>query len=111
MIVGFGDQMKVVLLQLNRPMNFLLLCFCLVRRFLLFRVIFFRICGRVMPHLKCVSWKLLCDRIRTKANHVKRRLLQESYSNILLCGLASENFVHLFLHCRFASSVWFVMAR
>jgi len=46
------------------------------------------------------SWTLFLDRIPTKVNLVKRRLLGvEDSMSCVFCGCQDEMVVHLFLHC------------
>jgi hypothetical protein len=53
------------------------------------------------------SWKLILDRIPTKVNLAKRRLLSSQDSKrCVFCGLVDETSVHLFLHCNVISQVW-----
>jgi hypothetical protein len=51
------------------------------------------------------SWQLLLDRIQTKDNLVKRRILQIQQCMCVLCGSATETAAHLFLHCDLVAKV------
>jgi hypothetical protein len=63
-------------------------------------------CG-VSSKICAFSWQLLLDRIPTKDNLVKRRILQLQEGQCSLCGLAPESACHLFLHCNVAAKVWY----
>jgi hypothetical protein len=53
------------------------------------------------------SWMLLLDRIPTKANLAKRRLLgMDDPKRCVFCDVEVETAVHLFLHCDVVSKVW-----
>jgi hypothetical protein len=52
-------------------------------------------------------WQLLLDRIPTKDNLWKRRVLQNQQSMCVLCGVEVETAVHLFLHCPCVAKVWY----
>jgi RNA polymerase subunit RPABC4/transcription elongation factor Spt4 len=54
-------------------------------------------------------WQMLLDRIQTKENLWRRRIIQQQQTNCVLCGAAMESTVHLFLHCPISSKVWYVM--
>ncbi|GAU24615.1 hypothetical protein TSUD_289780 [Trifolium subterraneum] len=45
------------------------------------------------------SWQLLLDRIQTRDNLCKRRIIQQHQAARVLCELAAESGLHLFLHC------------
>jgi hypothetical protein len=52
-------------------------------------------------------WKLLHDRIPTKVNLYKRRILRpEDNQACAFCGNCEENSLHLLLYCDFALVVW-----
>jgi hypothetical protein len=59
----------------------------------------------------CAFWQLLLDRIQTKDNLVKRRIVPVQQSLCVLCGSATETASHLFLHCNFAGKVWYDIIR
>jgi hypothetical protein len=74
----------------------------------------------VFKHLwKCVaptkvcafSWQLLLDRIQTKDNLLKRRIIQVQNEGCSLCGVTLETGRHLFLHCRYAAKIWYDIVR
>jgi len=53
------------------------------------------------------SWKLLLDRIPTKVNLARRRILPEEASNrCVFCDQAGETSSHLFLYCVWTFHVW-----
>lgn len=53
------------------------------------------------------SWQLLLDRIPTKLNLARRRVLPLDDSvNCVFCNLRAEISSHIFLHCQFAFKVW-----
>jgi hypothetical protein len=63
-------------------------------------------CGA--PSKVCAfSWQLILDRIQTKDNLVKRRIINEQQGQCVMCGSAPELAIHLFLHCNFAAAVWY----
>jgi hypothetical protein len=53
------------------------------------------------------SWQLILDRIQTKDNLLKRRIVEEQHGQCTLYGLAPESAIHLFFHCHFAAKVWY----
>jgi hypothetical protein len=53
------------------------------------------------------SWQLILDRIQTKDNLVKHRIINEQQGQCVLCGSVPETAIHLFLHCNFAAAVWY----
>ena len=53
------------------------------------------------------SWMLLLDRIPTRANLVRRRVLPPGDPcDCVLCGQGEETPTHLFLHCQVTSLIW-----
>ncbi|GAU35033.1 hypothetical protein TSUD_103560 [Trifolium subterraneum] len=53
------------------------------------------------------AWLLLHDRIPTKVNLFRRRILQQVEDQVcVLCGNCVETSVHLFVYCHFATQVW-----
>lgn len=69
----------------------------------------FRLVWKSLAPSKVVafSWQLLRDRIPTKDNLVKRRVLPaENSENCSLCEQMVETSSHLFLHCQVAFEVW-----
>jgi hypothetical protein len=57
------------------------------------------------------SWQLLLNRIATKDNLWKRRMLGDDQIMCTLCGAETETAVHLFLHCQCATKVWYAMLK
>jgi hypothetical protein len=53
------------------------------------------------------SWQLLLNRIATKDNLWKRRMLGDDQTRCVHCVTETETAVHLFLHCRCAAKVWY----
>jgi hypothetical protein len=67
-------------------------------------------CGA--PSKVCAfSWQLLLDRISTKDNLLKRRILQVQHGQCVMCSVLPESACHLFLHCKVAAKVWYDMVR
>ncbi|CAJ2638160.1 unnamed protein product [Trifolium pratense] len=65
-------------------------------------------CGS--PSKVCAfSWQLLLNRIPSKDNLRKRRMLQEHQQVCGLCNLKVETVLHLFLHCEIAAKVWYAI--
>jgi hypothetical protein len=56
-------------------------------------------------------WQLLLDRIQTKDNLLKRRILQVQQGQCAMCGSVPETSLRLFLHCNFADKVWYDVTR
>jgi hypothetical protein len=63
-------------------------------------------CG-VPSKVSAFSWQLFLDRIPTKENLRKRRILLHHQSVCVFCGADVETSVHLFLHCSCATKVWY----
>jgi hypothetical protein len=57
------------------------------------------------------SWQLLLDRVQTKDNLLKRRIIQQQHGQCSMCGAALESWRHLFLHCSYAAKVWYDITR
>jgi hypothetical protein len=58
------------------------------------------------------SWKLLLNRIPSRANLALRNVLgPDSSTTCVLCGCQVETSLHLFLHCSVAARVWDMVAR
>ncbi|KAK2372488.1 hypothetical protein QL285_073614 [Trifolium repens] len=53
------------------------------------------------------AWQLLLNRIPTKDNLLKRRIIQTQQGRCVMCGLAPETAIHLLFHCPFAAKVWY----
>ncbi|MCH99327.1 ribonuclease H protein, partial [Trifolium medium] len=53
------------------------------------------------------SWMLLHDRIPTRVNLFRRRIIQQERDKVcVLCGDCDETSVHLFIYCQFSLQVW-----
>ncbi|GAU38148.1 hypothetical protein TSUD_395930 [Trifolium subterraneum] len=57
------------------------------------------------------SWQLMLDRLQTKDNLMKRRIIQAHHGNCVFCNLAQESASHLFLHCDRVAKVWYDLMR
>lgn len=58
------------------------------------------------------TWKLLLDRIPTRANlEIRNCLSPEDGSNCIWCTTGRESSTHLFLHCVFAYDIWLSLMR
>jgi hypothetical protein len=67
-------------------------------------------CGA--PSKVCAfSWQLILDRIQTKDNLLKRRIINVQQGQCVMCSSAQETATHLFLHCNFAATVWYGIMR
>jgi hypothetical protein len=67
-------------------------------------------CGA--PSKVCAfSWQLILDRIQTKDNLVKRRIINEQQGQCVMCSSAPETATHVLLHCNFAAAVWYGIIR
>jgi hypothetical protein len=55
------------------------------------------------------SWQLLLDRIQTKDNLVKRRIIDTQQGQCDRCMLGPETALQLFLHCDYAARIWYEM--
>jgi hypothetical protein len=75
-------------------------------RDLLFGFVFSNVWKCAAPSKICAfSWQLLLDRIQTKDNLWRRRMIQDQ--NCMLCAGNTETSVHLFLHCAESTKVWY----
>jgi hypothetical protein len=61
----------------------------------------------VPSKVSAFAWQLLLDRIPTKDNLRKRRILQHHQSVCVFCGAEVETAIHLFLHCSWAAKAWY----
>jgi hypothetical protein len=61
--------------------------------------------------VRTMVWQLLLDRIPTKENLYRRRIIQAEEALCLICARAMESANHLFLHCNFAASVLYAINR
>jgi hypothetical protein len=83
-----------------------------VERDLVFHFVFKNLWKCGAPSKVCAfAWQLLLDRIPTKDNLLKRRIIQPAQGVCVFCGLAPESSTHLFLHCRGAAKVWYDVSR
>jgi hypothetical protein len=57
------------------------------------------------------AWQLLWDRIPTRENLCKRGILNGAEALCPHCGVEVETSRHLFLHCPFASAIWYALNR
>ncbi|XP_045792042.1 uncharacterized protein LOC123886801 [Trifolium pratense] len=57
--------------------------------------------------VRAFSWQLLLNRVQTKDNLFKRRMLLIDQQNCVFCGHMTETAAHLFLHCNFTAKVWY----
>jgi len=68
--------------------------------------------GKAPGKMLAFSWTLLLDRIQTKVNLAKRRLMgPEDSKRCVFCEREDQSVVHLFLHCDFISKVWLEVMR
>jgi hypothetical protein len=58
-----------------------------------------------------LAWQLLLDRVPTRENLGKRRVLHNNETSCPFCERELETARHLFLHCPFASAVWYALNR
>jgi hypothetical protein len=63
--------------------------------------------GAAPSKVRAFAWQLLLDRIQTKDNLFKRRLIQPDQLRCVMCNQNLESAKHLFLHCAVAGKVWF----
>jgi len=55
------------------------------------------------------AWRLFCDRLPTKDNLYRRRIIQEDVQlRVFGCGMI-ESAYHIFLHCDVFDQVWHVV--
>jgi hypothetical protein len=67
-------------------------------------------CG--VPSKVCVfAWQLLLDRIQTKDNLMKRRIIDVQQGHCVKCMMGTETALHLFLHCNYAAKIWYDVTR
>jgi hypothetical protein len=58
------------------------------------------------------SWQTLHDKIPTRRNLHRRGVIADvAATRCIFCGAVSETSVHLILHCRLASGVWYKVCR
>jgi len=61
--------------------------------------------AKAMPRVLVTAWRVLLDRIPTRANLIRRGVLVNS-PLCALCNTLEESSQHLFLECVFAQRVW-----
>jgi RNA polymerase subunit RPABC4/transcription elongation factor Spt4 len=61
--------------------------------------------------VSALAWQVFLDRIPTRENLCKMRIIQRDETLCPSCGLGSETACHLFLHCPFAAAVWYTLNR
>jgi hypothetical protein len=61
--------------------------------------------------VRAFAWQLLQDRIQTKENLYKRRMLQLDQQTCVMCNRCIESASHLFLHCDYAAKVWYALTK
>ncbi|KAK2456949.1 hypothetical protein QL285_004267 [Trifolium repens] len=54
---------------------------------------------------------MLLDRIQSKENLWRRRIIQQQATSCVFCDAAVESTIHLFLHCPVSSKVWYEIMR
>ncbi|WJX21245.1 hypothetical protein P8452_10705 [Trifolium repens] len=65
------------------------------------------VCVSVPSKVSALPWKLLHDRLLTKINLIRRRVvLVDNEQACAFCGNGTETSLHLLLYCDFAMSVW-----
>jgi hypothetical protein len=75
-------------------------------------IVFSRLWKGGVPSKVCAfSWQLLLNRIQTKDNLCRRRIIQHQNINCVLCGLVEESALHLFLHCEKTALVWYAIMK
>jgi hypothetical protein len=58
------------------------------------------------------SWQVLHDKFPTRRNlHRRGVIVDPAATGCIFCGAGSETAVHLFLHCKLASGVWYKVCR
>jgi hypothetical protein len=74
--------------------------------------VFKHIWKTAVPSKVCVlAWQLVLDKIPTRENLCRRGILTNDANVCLLCNGVAESTRHLFLHCPFASAVWYGLNR
>jgi hypothetical protein len=75
-------------------------------------IVFSRLWKSGVPSKVCAfSWQMLLNRIQTKDNLCRRRILQQQNSNCVMCGSVEESTTHLFLHCDKSILVWYAIMK
>ncbi|GAU21269.1 hypothetical protein TSUD_286790 [Trifolium subterraneum] len=62
-------------------------------------------------NVRAFVWQLLLDRVQTKDNLFKRKMLDADQQLCVLCGKKNKIVVHLYLHCDCAAKVWYDIIR
>jgi hypothetical protein len=65
----------------------------------------------VPSKVSALAWQLMLDKIPTRENLYKRGIIHIDDALCPLCNGAVESVRHLFLHCPFASAVWYSLNR
>jgi hypothetical protein len=74
--------------------------------------VFSKVWKCVAPSKVCAfSWQLLLNRVQTKDNLWRRRMIGEHERGCVHCGMESESAVHLFLHCAIARKIWYALMK
>jgi hypothetical protein len=75
-------------------------------------IVFSRIWKGGVPSKVCAfSWQMLLNRIQTKVNLCRRRIIQQQDTLCVLCGAVEESTTHLFLHCQKSALVWYAVMK
>nr|KYP34987.1 hypothetical protein KK1_044003 [Cajanus cajan] len=56
--------------------------------------------------ISCFVWRAILNRIPTKQNLLRRKIIEVSKVHYVWCGQTIESLSHLFFECAFAYSVW-----
>jgi hypothetical protein len=67
-------------------------------------------CG-VPSKVSAFAWQLLLDRLPTRDNLRRRRVVSAEGSISPFCLVEVESATHLFLHCRIAADIWYEIMR
>ncbi|KAK2354046.1 hypothetical protein QL285_091613 [Trifolium repens] len=74
--------------------------------------VFSKVWKCIAPSKVCAfSWQLLLNRVQTKDNLWRRRMIGEHERGCVHCGMESESAVHLFLHCAIARKIWYALMK
>ncbi|GAU29820.1 hypothetical protein TSUD_223660 [Trifolium subterraneum] len=65
----------------------------------------------VPSKVSALAWQLFLDRIPTKDNLCRRRIIRSEDAVCDMCGGVSETSRHVFMHCDFAAQVWYAICR
>ncbi|KAK2381610.1 hypothetical protein QL285_069201 [Trifolium repens] len=75
-------------------------------------IVFSRIWKDGVPSKVCAfSWQMLLNRIQTKENLCRRRIIPQHDFHCVMCGSGVESTTHLFLHCEKAAAVWYAVMK